>query len=82
VKDTEHPYVQEKPFSWYRGYHMGGRSLLWSKHCYRLSDLDFEANHNEGIGIDWPIRYKDIASWYDHIESYVGISGNFFPRLR
>ncbi len=76
VKDSDHPYVQEKPFSWYRGYHMGGRSLLWSKHCYRLSDLDFEANHNEGIGIDWPIRYKDIASWYDHIESYVGISGN------
>jgi choline dehydrogenase-like flavoprotein len=49
---------------------------LWSKHCYRLSDLDFEANQKEGIGIDWPIRYKDIAPWYDHIESYVGISGN------
>jgi choline dehydrogenase-like flavoprotein len=76
VKDTEHPYVQEKPFSWQRGYQLGGRSLLWSKHCYRLSDLDFEANQKEGIGIDWPIRYKDIAPWYDHIESYVGISGN------
>ncbi len=76
VKDDEHPYVQEKPFTWYRGYQMGGRSLLWSKHCYRYSDLDFEANMKESIGIDWPIRYKDIAPWYDKIETYVGISGN------
>jgi choline dehydrogenase-like flavoprotein len=76
VKDSEHPYIQDKPFAWYRGYHLGGRSLLWSKHCYRLSDLDFEANAKESIGIDWPIRYKDIAPWYDKIESYVGISGN------
>lgn len=76
VKDSDHPYIQDKPFSWYRGYHLGGRSLLWSKHCYRLSDLDFEANAKEGIGIDWPIRYKDIAPWYDKIESYVGISGH------
>lgn len=76
VKDIDHPYIQEKPFTWHRGYQLGGRSLLWSKHCYRLSDLDFEANGKEGIGIDWPIRYKDIAPWYDHIESYVGISGN------
>jgi choline dehydrogenase-like flavoprotein len=76
VKDSEHPYIQDKPFAWYRGYHLGGRSLLWSKHCYRLSDLDFEANGKEGIGIDWPVRYKDIAPWYDKIESYVGISGN------
>lgn len=76
VKDSDHPYVQQKPFRWYRGYQVGGRSLLWSKHCYRLSDLDFEANGKEGIGTDWPIRYKDIAPWYDHIESYVGISGS------
>lgn len=76
VKDTDHPYVQEKPFTWHRGYQLGGRSLLWSKHCYRLSDLDFEANLREGVAIDWPIRYKDIAPWYDHIEKYVGISGN------
>lgn len=76
VKDDEHPYIQEKPFTWHRGYQLGGRSLLWSKHCYRYSDLDFEANAKEGIGIDWPIRYKDIAPWYDKIESYVGISGN------
>jgi choline dehydrogenase-like flavoprotein len=76
VKDSDHPYTQDKPFMWYRGYQLGGRSLLWSKHCYRYSDLDFEANAKEGIGIDWPIRYKDIAPWYDKIESYVGISGN------
>lgn len=76
VKDSDHPYIQDKPFMWYRGYQLGGRSLLWSKHCYRLSDLDFGANAREGIGIDWPIRYKDIAPWYDKIESYVGISGN------
>lgn len=76
VKDSDHPYVQEKPFHWYRGYQMGGRSLLWSKHCYRLSDLDFEANQKEGVGIDWPIRYHDIAPWYDYIERYVGISGS------
>lgn len=76
VKDDEHPYLQEKPFTWHRGYQLGGRSLLWSKHCYRYSDLDFEANAKDGIGIDWPIRYKDLAPWYDRIESYVGISGN------
>lgn len=76
VKDSEHPYHQEKPFIWYRGYQMGGRSLLWAKHCFRLSDFDFEANLREGIGVDWPIRYEDIAPWYDHVESYVGISGN------
>lgn len=76
VKDSDHPYIQSKPFNWYRGYQLGGRSLLWSKHCYRLSDLDFEANHKEDIGIDWPIRYKDIEPWYDHIEGYIGVSGN------
>jgi len=76
VKDSEHHYIQEKPFTWHRGYQLGGRSLLWSKHCYRYSDLDFEANGKEGIGIDWPIRYKDIALWYNKVESYVGISGN------
>jgi choline dehydrogenase-like flavoprotein len=76
VKDSEHPYIQEKPFVWHRGYQLGGRSLLWSKHCYRYSDLDFAANQKEGIGVDWPLRYKDIAPWYDKIESYVGISGN------
>lgn len=76
VKDSDHPYIQEKPFQWFRGYQVGGRSLLWSKHCYRWHERDFESNKLEGIGIDWPIRYNDLAPWYSHIEKYVGISGN------
>jgi choline dehydrogenase-like flavoprotein len=76
VKDSEHPYHQEKPFMWYRGYQVGGRSLLWARHTFRYSEEDFTANAREGIGIDWPIRYPDIAPWYDHIESYIGVSGN------
>ena len=78
VNDREHPYFtpEEKPFSWIRGYHLGGRSLLWHRHSYRLSDLDFEANKLDGHGIDWPIRYKDLAPWYDHVETFAGISGS------
>ncbi|HEY4287075.1 MAG TPA: GMC family oxidoreductase [Puia sp.] len=76
VSDKDHPYLQEKPFNWIRGYQVGGRSLTWGRQCYRLSDLDFEANAKEGIAVDWPIRYKDIAPWYDYVESFVGISGN------
>jgi choline dehydrogenase-like flavoprotein len=76
VNDREHPYVQRHgAFNWLRGYHVGGRSLTWGRMCYRWSDLDFEANAKEGIGIDWPIRYKDIAPWYDYVEDFVGISG-------
>lgn len=75
VKDVEHPYVQEKPFSWFRGYQVGGRSLLWARHVFRLSDLDFEANAREGVGIDWPIRYADLAPWYEHVERFIGASG-------
>jgi choline dehydrogenase-like flavoprotein len=75
IQDHEHPYIQEKPFLWKRGYQVGGRSLVWGRQCYRLSDLDFEANLKEGIAVDWPIRYKDIAPWYDYVESFVGISG-------
>jgi choline dehydrogenase-like flavoprotein len=75
VNDTENPYIQEKPFNWYRGYQVGGKSLIWGRQCYRLSDLDFEANAKDGFGTDWPIRYKDIAPWYDHVEKFVGISG-------
>jgi choline dehydrogenase-like flavoprotein len=75
VKDKEHVYGQVKPFQWTRGYHVGGRSLLWARHVFRWSDLDFEANLKEGIGIDWPIRYKDIAPWYDHVERFIGVSG-------
>jgi choline dehydrogenase-like flavoprotein len=76
VSDREHPYVQETPFNWIRGYQVGGRSLTWGRQCYRLSDLDFEANQKEGIGVDWPIRYKDIAPWYDYVETFAGISGS------
>ncbi|GAA5221013.1 GMC oxidoreductase [Membranihabitans marinus] len=75
VKDSEHPYLEDKRFDWMRGYHVGGRSIMWGRQCYRLSDLDFEANLKEGIGIDWPIRYKDLKPWYDYVENYVGISG-------
>jgi len=75
VKDTDHVYQQAKPFQWNRGYHVGGRSLLWSRHTFRWSDLDFEANQKEGVAIDWPIRYNDIAPWYDYVESFIGVSG-------
>ena len=76
VKDTEHPYEQKKPFDWIRGYQVGGKSLLWGRWTQRWSDLDFEANAKEGISIDWPIRYKDIAPWYSYVEKFAGISGN------
>lgn len=76
VKDKEHPYVQKKPFDWIRGYQVGGKSLLWARWTQRWSDLDFEANAKEGIAVDWPIRYKDIAPWYSYVEQFAGISGN------
>jgi choline dehydrogenase-like flavoprotein len=76
VKDGEHPYIQEKPFYWIRGYQTGGKSLLWARWTQRWSDLDFEANGKEGIGVDWPIRYRDLAPWYSYVEKFVGISGN------
>jgi choline dehydrogenase-like flavoprotein len=75
VSDKEHPYIQDKPFYWLRGYQVGGRSLTWGRQCYRLSDLDFEADAREGIAVDWPIRYRDIAPWYDYVEDFTGISG-------
>jgi choline dehydrogenase-like flavoprotein len=75
ANDIENPYTEIKPFDWIRGYHVGGRSLMWGKQTYRLSDLDFEANAKDGHGVDWPIRYKDIAPWYDLVESYIGVSG-------
>lgn len=76
VRDSDQPYIQEKPFNWFRGYQVGGRSLLWGRQCYRLSDLDFEANIKEGIAVDWPIRYKDLAPWYSYVESHIGVSGS------
>lgn len=75
VDDVKHPYNEVKRFDWMRGYHVGGRSIMWGRHSYRLSDLDFTANKNDGNGVDWPIRYKDIAPWYDYVESYIGVSG-------
>jgi len=75
IRDKDHPYIQERPFNWIRGYQVGGRSLVWGRQCYRLSDLDFEANSKDGHGVDWPIRYRDIAPWYDYVESYIGVSG-------
>ena len=83
VKDSECPYTETKRFDWFRGYHTGGRSLMWGRQSYRWSDLDFEANAKEGVAIDWPIRYKDIAPWYDYAEKFAGISGNLdgLPQL-
>jgi len=77
VNDRENPYEfpSEKPFHWIRGRQVGGRSITWGRQVYRLSDLDFEANAREGIGVDWPIRYADIARWYDHVEEFIGVSG-------
>jgi choline dehydrogenase-like flavoprotein len=75
VNDNKYPYTQDQPFNWYRGYQVGGRSLMWARHVFRYSDLDFEANLREGVGIDWPIRYTDIAPWYDHVEKFMGASG-------
>ncbi len=76
INDTENPYTETKRFDWIRGDIVGGRSLLWARACYRWSDLDFEANLRDGHGVDWPIRYKDIAPWYDYVESFIGVSGN------
>lgn len=77
VNDKQHPYTfdQDKPFAWIRGYHLGGRSLMWARQCYRWSDLDFEANARDWFGVDWPIRYRDIAPWYDYAEAFIGVSG-------
>ncbi|QZH74135.1 MAG: GMC family oxidoreductase [Erythrobacter sp.] len=78
VKDSDHPYTTpaDKPFSWIRGYHTGGRSLMWGRQTYRLSAMDFEANARDGHGSDWPIRYEDLAPWYSHVESFIGVSGS------
>src|SRR6266481_6109887 len=77
VNDKQNPYTTDeaKPFMWIRGRQVGGRSIVWGRQSYRWSDLDFEANARDGIAVDWPIRYKDIAPWYDYVEDFVGISG-------
>ena len=77
VDDTQNPYTTEpgKPFLWIRGRQVGGRSIIWGRQSYRWSDLDFEANLREGVGVDWPIRYQEIAPWYDYVENFIGVSG-------
>ncbi len=76
TNEKDSPYKEVKPFTWWRSYQLGGRSILWGRQSYRLSDLDFEANAKEGVAIDWPIRYQEIAPWYDHVEKFAGISGS------
>ncbi|MCY4779628.1 GMC family oxidoreductase [Sphingobacterium sp. UT-1RO-CII-1] len=76
TKDKEQPYIQEKPFDWIRGYNVGGKSLLWARQVQRWSDFDFEGPERDGFAVDWPIRYKDIAPWYSHVEKFIGVSGN------
>lgn len=73
--DKDHPYTEVKRFDWFRGYHMGGRSLLWGRQSYRWNAEDFTANLKEGIAVDWPIRYEDLAPWYDYVEKFAGIAG-------
>ncbi|MBG9376058.1 GMC family oxidoreductase [Panacibacter sp. DH6] len=76
VNEKESPYVEEKPFAWWRSYQVGGRSILWGRQSYRLSDMDFEANLKDGVAVDWPIRYKDLEKWYGYVETFAGISGS------
>lgn len=78
VNDNDHPYetADEKPFIWYRGYHEGGRSIMWGRQSYRMSEIDFEANAKDRYGVDWPVRYDDIKPWYDYVERFAGISGS------
>jgi choline dehydrogenase-like flavoprotein len=75
VNDKECPYTEVKRFDWYRGFHVGGKSLMWGRQSYRMGDINFEENKKDGHGNDWPIRYKDISPWYDYVEKFAGISG-------
>ena len=75
MRDSEHPYVQEEPYTWIQANVVGGRSLLWARQSYRWSPMDFEANLRDGHGVDWPLRYADLAPWYDYVESTIGVSG-------
>ena len=76
VSEEEGPYLQTKPFHWFRGDHVGGRSLMWGRQSYRWSDIDFESNLRNGIAVDWPIRYKHLEPWYDYVEQFIGVSGS------
>lgn len=83
VNDLENPYTETKRFDWMRGYHVGGRSIMWGRQSYRWSPMDFEANAKDGWAVDWPIRYNDLAPWYDYVEKFIGVSGNIdnLPQL-
>jgi choline dehydrogenase-like flavoprotein len=76
ASDKDNPYTEVKRFDWYRGYQVGGRSLMWGRQSYRLGDIDFDANARDGVAVDWPIRYADLSPWYDHVERHAGISGS------
>ncbi|MFL5562010.1 MAG: GMC oxidoreductase [Gemmatimonadaceae bacterium] len=76
ASDKDSPYTEVKRFDWYRGYHVGGRSLMWGRCSFRFSDIDYSANVREGIAIDWPIRYAEMAPWYSHVEKFAGIAGS------
>ena len=76
VKDAEHPYIQDKPFDWIRGYQVGGKSLTWGRGTQRWSEYDFDGPARDGYAVEWPVGYKDMAPWYSHVEKFVGISGN------
>jgi choline dehydrogenase-like flavoprotein len=76
ANEKDSPYTEVKRFDWYRGYHVGGRSLLWGRQSYRFSDFDFEANARDGIAVDWPLRYAELAPWYDYVERHAGIAGS------
>jgi choline dehydrogenase-like flavoprotein len=75
LADDEQPFIEEKPFRWFRGYHMGGKSLLWARQTQRWSDFDFEGPVRDGFAVDWPIRYNDLEPWYAHVEQFAGIAG-------
>ncbi|HMK16943.1 MAG TPA: GMC family oxidoreductase [Chitinophagaceae bacterium] len=83
ASDKDNPYTETKRFDWFRGYHVGGRSLMWGRQSYRWSETDFEANGKEGVAVDWPIRYKDLEPWYTHVEKFAGIQGSYenLPQL-
>jgi len=76
IKPDEQPFVEEQPFTWTRGYHVGGKSLLWARQTQRLSEFDFDGPARDGFAVDWPIRYADLAPWYSYVEKFAGISGN------
>lgn len=75
VDDLDHPYNEDRRFDWMRGYHVGGRSLMWGRQSYRMGDVDFEANARDGIAVDWPVRYDELKPWYDYVEEFIGVSG-------